>query len=86
MIVNNKFLNEPDSVKNHIIVHSLLKYIYLNVLKDESRLEKNILRSKNHKTNEYARAWKIVEQEGYKNLIEEFKNKLVPHTNEAMGH
>lgn len=85
IMVNDKYLSESDTVKNHVIVHALLKYIYLDILKDKKRLEKNILRSKNHGTNEYARAWEIVKQEGYKNLIEEFKNKLAPHNHEIMG-
>jgi hypothetical protein len=79
IIIDDKYFTESEIVKNHIIVHALLKYIYLDILKDDSRLKKNILRSKNHGTNEYTHAWEIVEQEGYKNLIEEFKNKLAPH-------
>ncbi len=74
-LIGDKYSDETDIVKNHIIVHALLKYIYLDILKDSSRLEKNILRSKNHGTSEYFRAWEIVENDGYKNLIEEFKNK-----------
>lgn len=78
-IVSDKYSDETDIVKNHIIVHALLKYIYLDILKDASRLEKNFLRSKNHNTNDYFRTWEIVEREGYKKLIDEFKNKLALH-------
>ncbi|MBU4224021.1 hypothetical protein KJ934_02270 [Patescibacteria group bacterium] len=84
IIVDNKYFTESEIIKNHIIVHALLKYIYLDILKDNSRLEKNILRSKNHGTNEYTRAWEIVEQEGYKNLIKGFKNSAIVFRTEKM--
>ncbi len=71
-IIDKKYASEEETAKNHIVVHALLKYIYLDILKDKNRLKKNILRSKHHNTNEYIRAWEIVEKEGYKKLIYEF--------------
>jgi hypothetical protein len=69
---SSKYENETDIVKNHILLHAILKYIYLDILKDTGRLDKNIGRSKRHSTNEYSRAWEIVEIEGYKELINNF--------------
>ena len=76
-IIDNKYSNEPEIVKSHTIVHALLKYIYLDILKDKKRLEKNILRSKNHVTNEYMRAWEIVKKENYIKLIKKFKKNIL---------
>ena len=76
IMVSEKYTEETVATQNHIIVHALLKYIYLDILKDDSRLRKNIEDSKKHSTNEYARAWDIVEKEGYMKLINEFKDKL----------
>lgn len=77
-IVNKQYMDESATTQNHILVHALLQYIYLDILKDSVRLEKNILRSKNHNTNDYSRAWETVEKEGYKKIINEFKLKIAP--------
>lgn len=69
-ILSNMFPDESELARNHIITHSVLKHIYINILKDETRLEKNITRSKDHGTNDYSRAWEIVEERGYRELIE----------------
>jgi hypothetical protein len=76
IIINEKCSTETDSVKNHILLHALLKYIYLDILSEPNRLTSNIERSKKHSTKDYVRAWEIVEKEGYKNLINEFVCKL----------
>lgn len=70
------FPNESKTTRNHIFVHAILKYIYLDVLNDKSRLERNIERSKEHNTDEYTKAWEIVDKEGYKNLINKLKEKI----------
>lgn len=78
-ILTEMFPKESQTTKNHIFTHAILKYIYLDVLKDKKRLEKNIIKSKNHGTNDYMRAWKIVERTGYKKLIKELKDKIKKH-------
>jgi hypothetical protein len=65
------FPNETKLTQNHIIVHAILKYIYLDILKDEKRFKDNI--KKSERTPDYKKAWEIVEKEGYLNLIEKFK-------------
>lgn len=76
IMVSEKYIEETETVKNHIIIHALLKYVYLDILKDDLRFRKNIEGSKKHRTDEYARSWNIVEKEGYMELINEFKNKF----------
>ena len=76
MILKEMFPNETDTTRNHVITHSVLKYIYLDVLKDKSRLERNLEVSRKHRTNDYARAWEIVEERGYVELIKLLKTKI----------
>lgn len=76
IMISKKYIEETEAVKNHIIVCALLKYVYLDILKDDSRLRKNMENSKKHRTDDYTRAWNIVEKEGYIKLINEFKDKL----------
>ena len=68
------FPNENELIRNHIITHSVLKFIYLDLLKDKEQLEINIEKSSKSSFPEYKRAWEIVEEMGYKELIAEFKN------------
>lgn len=69
------FPAETPDTQNHVIVHAALKYIYLEVLKDPERLQKDINRSRKHGNNDYIRAWEIVEERGYKELITQFTKK-----------
>lgn len=69
----SSFPDETKLTKNHILVHAMLKYIYLNVLKEPERLNNNIVTSRKHSTSEYYRAWEIVEKEGYLEIIDYFK-------------
>lgn len=73
---SEKYLNESDLVKNHILLHALLKYLYLDILNEPERLKNNISRSKAHSTNDYARAWEIVETDGHMNIINESAIKI----------
>jgi len=68
--------NESDTTKSHIIVHAVLKYIYLDVLNEPIRLKTSLLAAQNHSTDEYLRAWKIVEKIGYRKIISDFRNAL----------
>ncbi|MBI2099996.1 MAG: hypothetical protein HYT48_01500 [Candidatus Vogelbacteria bacterium] len=70
------FTHETKLTTNHIVVHATLKYIFLDVLNDEAKLKANLERSKKHSAPDYARAWEIVEEVGYKEVLERFrKNK-----------
>jgi len=54
----------------HVFVHAFHKAIYLDILHDEKRLERDINTST---APAYQEAWKIVEERGYKELISKFK-------------
>jgi len=69
------FPNENPDTQNHIILYAALKYIYLEVLKDEERLQKEIKTAKKHRNSDYIRAWEIVDERGYHVLIKEFVKK-----------
>lgn len=66
------FPGETPDTQNHVIVHAVLKYIFLEVLKDTERLQRGIDRSAKHRNNDYSRAWEIVEERGHKELIAKF--------------
>lgn len=71
-ILTEMFPSETHTTQSHVIIHAVLKYIYLDVLKEPERLERDTARSKKHSASDYARAWEIVEEHGYKELIKEF--------------
>lgn len=60
--------------RNHVFVHAGLKAIYLNVLKQPKRLKRDKALSKSISEG-YVEAWSIVEQEGYIELIQKFKEQ-----------
>lgn len=68
--------DETMLTKNHIIVHAVLKYLYLDVLKESELLTASIASSKIHSTNDYSRAWEIIDKEGYLEVINQFKKKF----------
>ena len=72
--IKKKHMNESQATRDHIIVHAVLKYIYLDILKQPYRLDRNLLKSKKHSTDDYSRAWAIVEQDGYRQIISDFKS------------
>lgn len=68
-----KFIGEHDSQSTfiHIPVHSGLKEIYIDVLKEPARLERNIIScSENSEAwhNSYMEAWDYVQNHNYKNI------------------
>ncbi|MBU6431035.1 MAG: hypothetical protein KGJ58_00090 [Patescibacteria group bacterium] len=74
-ILNEMFQDESKTTKNHIITHAVLKFLYLDILKDRERLERNILNSKKHNSSDYTRAWEIVEEKGYREVIDDLKKR-----------
>ncbi len=71
------FPEETINTQNHIIVHAILKYLYIDILKNEEKLKNNLEKSKKHPNSDYSKAWEIVEEKGYLNLIEKFKKKTL---------
>lgn len=64
-----KDLEESKTTINHIKVFAVLKYLYLDFLKDEERLGRVMQKSKEGNNKDYARAWEIVDERGYKEII-----------------
>lgn len=57
----------------HIPVHAVHKAIYLDVLKQPKRLERDIADSKQYEVTDYLSAWDYVEKHDYKEIIEKLK-------------
>lgn len=55
------------AVKVHVLVHAIHQHIYLDVLKDPSRLRRNLEWSR--KDPPYRAAWAIVEKYGYRLIL-----------------
>lgn len=71
-IVSKMLPAETEKCAIHVIIHAMLKKIYLEFLKDPERLVANKERDKN--APDYVRAWEIVETMGENQIIEQFKN------------
>lgn len=74
-VVNQKhyYEDEDQTTKSHVLIHAILKYVYLDIIREKLLFETNIKRSLESKVTGYMKAWDIVEREGYMNLIEKFK-------------
>ena len=70
--MKKKYGKESRITKSHIFLHAVHKKIYLEIF-DKKRLNKNLKRSIRP---EYARAWQIVEEEGYENIIKKFREVI----------
>jgi len=71
--INRKYRNETVRTRTHIPLHAILSYIYI-IFFDEKRLKRDII-SKSF-FYDYKRAWQIVQQEGYQNIIHEFIKRI----------
>lgn len=69
--ISKKYSDEPRPVKIHIFVHAVHKHIYLKVF-NKLRLTTDIKRAQRPKALTYRRAWEIVDQEGYLNIVKKF--------------
>lgn len=61
-------------LQNHIIVHAVLQHVFIDILKEEYRLERDIRNSQ--KSLAYAKAWEIVQEQGYMKIIADFKQRM----------
>lgn len=57
----------------HIPVHAVNKAIYLDVLNEPDRLERDIAGNKKYEATDYIAAWDYVEKHGYKEIISKLK-------------
>jgi len=67
-----KYKREPRITQSHIFVHAAHKKVYLELI-GEDRLKADIKKCK--KWPAYKRAWEIVEEEGYENILKEFQKQ-----------
>lgn len=66
---------ESETTKNHVLIYAVLKHIYLDILKEPSRLDGNIKTSSEHFNDDYTKAWKIVDETGYNKILSEFRKQ-----------
>lgn len=59
------------TTRNHILVHAGMKHIYLDIHSDPDRLKRDMIESEQWEG--YNEAWEVVEQRGYRDLIESSK-------------
>lgn len=71
--VERKYRSETGKTRTHIPLQAILSYIYITFF-DEKRLKKDII-SKSF-FYDYKRAWQIVQQEGYQNIIRDFRKRI----------
>lgn len=70
-LLQAEFPDEVLLVRNHVLVHATLKGLWLNVLQEPARLERDLKFTEAFPA--YKRAWEIVEEKGYKNLLNMIK-------------
>ncbi len=71
--IHRKFKNESLITRIHIPLHALHSYIYLKFF-DEDRLGMEISSSKF--SPDYKRSWELVQEIGYKKIIDEFTKRI----------
>ncbi len=65
------FPTETMLCRNHVVVHAVLKKIYLEFLKVPQRLA--IVKEHDKKSPDYLRAWEIVDEQGEDDIIAKFR-------------
>lgn len=73
VICDPRFDSTSNTTQNHIVLHAVLKYIYLDVLKEPKHLKADI---KFCTSADYKEAWSIVEAGDYKEIIKAFKKRV----------
>ena len=75
------FPKEDSLTRGHVLIHAILKYLYLDILKQPERLEKDLKRSYSASIKgvpAYHRAWEIVNAGDYMKFIRDFMKKQKP--------
>lgn len=71
--LEKKYNKESLRTRNHIPVHAIHTHIYLKFF-NKKRLERDIKWATSFQ--DYKRAWEIVEKDGYKNVIQNFRTRI----------
>ena len=66
----------------HIPVHAVHKAIYLDILKEPKRLERDIANNKKHGAKAYVAAWEYVEECGYESIVKQLRQSYEVLRNE----
>ncbi len=75
------FPKEDSLTRGHVLIHAILKYIYLDILKQPNRLKMDLERSHSAATkgvSAYQRAWEIVNAGDYIEFVHDFMKKQKP--------
>jgi hypothetical protein len=62
----------------HIPVHAVHKAIYLDILREPSRLQRDIKNNEEYGAVDYIEAWSYVEKHGYKTIIRKLRKLYTP--------
>lgn len=82
-IIYSKFLqtqfpNENKTVQNHVVLFAILKFVYTKVLRSSNWLDRNREMAKKHSSEDYVKAWEIVDKIGFEKIIIDFKKNNPP--------
>jgi hypothetical protein len=66
------FTGETSGVAIHVVIHAILEHIYRDILGSEELLAWDIAKS----NGDYKRAWDLVAELGYKNVIEKIRGRV----------
>ena len=61
----------------HIPVHAIHKAIYLDILKEPKRLERDIANNEQYEATDYMSAWSYVDKIGYKKIIKKLRGSYL---------
>lgn len=61
----------------HIPVHAVLKYIFIDILKQPERLKRDIEMSKKNNATDYIAAWDYIEKNDYLKIIKDLKESYI---------
>ena len=70
--LEKNYKDEKRRTQSHILLHAVHKKIYLTLF-DKKRFKRNLKRS--HRKS-YIRAWEIVNNEGYEEIIKKFRKVM----------
>jgi hypothetical protein len=71
--IDKKYRNQSRKTRIHILLHAIHSHIYFRIF-NEKRLERDIELISH--LPDYRKSWQIVQKEGYKNIIREFKRRV----------
>jgi hypothetical protein len=64
-----KYKNISKSIRDHVVVNAMLQYLWCDILNRPHYMEMSKDSAKRHSTDDYTKAWEIVEKEGYMNIL-----------------